>query len=322
MLRMEQLSSTWMWIGFSIFLVIALSIDTFVLDKYRSRSANTWSQALFWTIFWITLALIFNFLLWLYYFHHASASVAHTQALLFFTAYIIEKSLSLDNLFVFYLVFQHFKIPVKYQHRVLAYGIWGAVIMRLSIILVGVWLVSRFHWLIYVMGAFLFFTGIKIIISSEKEKDLSETLIIKLSKKIFRVTHEFHEQNFFIRQNGLLYATPLFIALIMIEFSDLIFAVDSIPAVFAITRDPFIVWTSNIFAILGLRAMYFLLAKAVESLFLLKYGIALILVYVGAKMMLEPWFKIPAGASLCVIACIIIVFSIISIYVSRKQGRT
>ena len=318
---MEQLSSTWMWIVFSIFLVIALSIDTFVLDKYRSRSANTWRAALFWTIVWITLALIFNVLLWFYYYHHVSPEFAHTQALLFFTAYIIEKSLSLDNLFVFYLVFQHFRIPIKYQHRVLAYGIWGAVLMRLGIILVGVWLVTKFHWLIYVMGAFLFFTGIKIIVTSEKEKDLSETIIIRLAKKIFRVTHEFHDESFFIRKNNLLFATPLFIALIMIEFSDLVFAVDSIPAVFAITRDPFIVWTSNIFAILGLRAMYFLLAKAVDSLFLLKYGIALILVYVGAKMMLEPWYKIPASASLCVIALIILVFSCISVYVSSRQER-
>lgn len=316
---MEYEFSTWMWVGFAIFLVVALSVDTFLLGKIHARDNQTWRSALMWTIVWITLALMFNIWLWLYLKSVATPQLANLKALHFFTAYLVEKSLSLDNLFVFYLVFQHFKIPNKYQHRVLSYGIWGAVIMRLGIILVGVWLVTKFHWLIYVMGAFLFFTGFKIMLTKEKEKDLSETLIIRLAKKIFRVTHEFYEQKFFIRKNKLLYATPLFIALIFIEFSDLIFAVDSIPAVFAISRDPFIVWTSNIFAILGLRAMYFLLARMVESLVLLKYGIALILVYVGAKMMMEPFYKIEATTSLVVIACIIVAFSIISVYMSRRD---
>lgn len=316
---MEHLSSTWMWVGFGIFLIAALTIDTVVIGRYRSRHPNTWRMALFWTIVWIVSALIFNVVLWFYYYENYTVAIANKQALLFFTAYVVEKSLSLDNLFVFYLIFQHFRIPVQYQHRVLAYGIWGAVIMRMAIIFVGIWLVTRFHWLIYVMGAFLFFTGLKIMLTAEKEQDLSEALILKLAKKIFRVTHEFYEQKFFIRKNKLLYATPLFIALIFIEFSDLIFAVDSIPAVFAITRDPFIVWTSNVFAILGLRAMYFLLAKAVESLFLLKYGIALILTYVGAKMMIEPWFKIPVGLSLSIIVAIIIVFTILSVHAARKR---
>jgi tellurite resistance protein TerC len=316
---MELLTSAWMWIGFSIFLVIALTLDTVIIGRYRARSANTWRMALGWTIFWIVLAIIFNIFIWVFLREVDGPAVANTQALHFFTAYIVEKSLSLDNLFVFYMVFQHFRIPIKYQHRVLSYGIWGAVIMRLIIILAGIWLVTKFHWLIYVMGAFLFFTGIKIMVSKEEEKDLSETMVLKLSKKIFRVTHEFDEEKFFTRKNGLLYATPLFIALILIEFSDLIFAVDSIPAVFAISREPFIVWTSNIFAILGLRAMYFLLAKMVDTLTLLKYGIALILVYVGMKMMAEPLIKIPAGYSLCVIAAIIIIFSILSVRESRQQ---
>lgn len=319
---MEYFSSAWMWIGFAIFLIFALSIDTFIIGKKRESGSESWRVPLFWTLCWITCALTFNFLLWLYLYTTVDTPIANLYALQFLTAYLIEKSLSIDNLFVFYMVFHHFHIPPKYQHRVLSYGIWGAVIMRLGIILVGIWLVSHFHWLLYVMGAFLFFTGIKIMLMKEKEKDLSETLILKLSKKIFRVTHEITSHDFFIRKNGLLYATPLFIALIFVEISDLIFAIDSIPAVFAITRDPFIVWTSNIFAILGLRAMYFLLAKMVEKLEMLKYGIALILVYVGVKMMSEPWVHIPAGVSLAVIAIIILTFSIISVRFARERSET
>tara|TARA_R110000868_G_scaffold371148_1_gene634656 strand:- start:1085 stop:2047 length:963 start_codon:yes stop_codon:yes gene_type:complete len=317
---MEYFSSAWMWGGFSIFLVLALCIDTLLIGKYRARSKETWRAALFWTIFWIACALIFNVFIWVYLSAVADVVTANSMALLFLTAYLVEKSLSLDNLFVFYLIFKHFNIPAHLQHRVLSYGIWGAVIMRLAIILAGLWLISHFHWLIYVMGAFLFFTGVKIMIVKEEEKDLSETFILRMCKKLFRVTHEFSGEQFFVRHNSLLYATPLFIALIFIEFSDLIFAVDSIPAVFAITRDPFIVWTSNIFAILGLRAMYFLLARMVEELALLKYGIALILIYVGAKMMVEPWVHIPTGVSLAVIFSLILIFSILS-YISITFAR-
>jgi tellurite resistance protein TerC len=314
---MEYFSSTWMWIGFSAFLVIALTIDTVLIGNYRARSKETWRAALFWTLFWIACAILFNLGMWMYLLSITDSISANTVALNFLTAYLVEKSLSLDNLFVFYLVFQHFKIPPHLQHRVLSYGIWGAVIMRLTIILAGIWLIQHFHWLLYVMGAFLLFTGIKIMVSKEHEKDLAETLVWRLCKKLLRVTHEFDGQHFFSVKNNLVYATPLFIALIFIEISDLIFAVDSIPAVFAITRDPFIVWTSNIFAILGLRAMYFLLARMVEELALLKYGIALILVYVGTKMLIEPWVHIPVGVSLGVIASVITLFSIWSVVIIK-----
>ncbi|HTM64560.1 MAG TPA: TerC/Alx family metal homeostasis membrane protein [Gammaproteobacteria bacterium] len=314
---MEYFSSAWMWIGFSTFLVIALTVDTVLIGKYRARTVETWRAALFWTLLWITCALIFNVLIWIYARSIMDTSSANKLALNFFTAYLIEKSLSLDNLFVFYLVFQHFHIAHRHQHRVLSYGIWGAVIMRLAIILAGIWLISQFHWLLYVMGAILVFTGIKILLMKEKHKDLDEALILKLTKKVFRVTNEIVNEHFFVYKNKLLYATPLFVALVFIEFSDLIFAIDSIPAVFAITQDPFIVWTSNIFAILGLRAMYFLLARMVEDLRLLKYGIALILVFVGVKMLIEPWINIPIGMSLGVIAFIILTFSVLSV---RESG--
>lgn len=318
---MEHLNSVWMWIGFSIFLIIALGIDTVVIGRYRARSKESWRAALFWTLVWISAALIFNIFLWFYLRTVTDATSANHFALSFFTAWLVEKSLSLDNLFVFYLIFRHFNIPANYQHRVLSYGIWGAVVMRLVIIVCGIWLISRFHWLLYLMGAFLLFTGLKIIFAKEEEKDFSEAVVFKLCQRFFRITHEFSGEHFFVRKQNLLYATPLFIALVLVEFSDLIFASDSIPAVLAITREPFIVWSSNIFAILGLRAMYFLLARMVHDLALLKYGIALILVYIGAKMLVEPWFDISATTSLCIITLILVVFSILSVWFSRSKDN-
>lgn len=305
---------------FSVFLVAALSIDTLLIEKHRARNGETWRTAIFWTCFWIGCALIFNLGLWVYAGNVMSQVEANHVALNFLTAYLIEKSLSLDNLFVFYLVFQHFHVPIQYQHRVLSYGIWSAVIMRLVIILSGIWLINQFHWILYVMGAVLLLTGAKMMLMKEKQKDLSETLIIRQAKKIFRVTHEYANEHFFVRKNDLLYATPLLLALIMIEFSDLVFAIDSIPAVFSITRDPFIVWTSNIFAILGLRAMYFLLARMVEQLALLKYGISLILMCAGLKMLVEPWIEVPVGLSLSVIASIILIFTFLSLRASGQRG--
>lgn len=316
---MEQVASTGMWIGFSFFLVIALGLDTFLVGKYGARSHESIRVALFWTALWIVCALLFNGVLWCYLYASTSLVNANTRALEFFTGYIIEKSLSVDNLFAFYMVFEQFRVPVMYQQRVFAYGIWGAIIMRLGIILLGTWLVAQFHWLLYIMGIFLLLTGIKMIYSKEKEKDLAETMVIRLAKRFFRVTPDFHQERFFIRKNYLLYATPLFLALIFIEFSDLVFAFDSIPAIFAITQDPFIVWTSNIFAILGLRAMYFLLARMINRFRLLKYGIALILIFVGVEMVIEPWLVIPVGVSLLIIAMIITLFSILSAASDSRQ---
>ena len=272
-----------------------------------------------WTVFWIACALIFNALLWCYLYLAQGGLAANKIGLDFFTGYLIEKSLSIDNLFAFYMVFEHFRIPAIYQRRVFTYGIWGAVIMRLVIILMGTWLIEHFHWLIYVMGVFLLLTGIKMFFMEEKQKDLTETFIIKLTKRFVRVTHELRQENFFIRKNGLLVATPLFLALIFIEFSDLVFAFDSIPAIFAITRDPFIVWTSNIFAILGLRAMYFLLANMIMRFELLKHGVALILVFVGLKMVIEPWLHISVGLSLGVISIILLVFTVVSVMREQRQ---
>ena len=314
---MTGIASGWLWLGFFIFVIFALSADIFFLSKKRVRPHESMRTAIGLTSIWVSCALIFNVLLWCYvYYFYADTALANKKALEFFAGYLVEQSLSIDNLFAFYLVFHQFHIPIEYQKRVFSYGIWSAIIMRLVFILLGVWLVSKFHWVLYIMGAFLMLTGIKIALSKDKQKDLADMMIIKLAKRIFHVTHELHGGHFFIRKKRLLYATPLFLALIFIEVSDLIFAVDSIPAIFAITTDPFIIWTSNIFAILGLRSLYFLLSGMTDRFRLLKYGIALILMFIGFKMMIEPWLHISVGVSLGVIIGVLITFSWLS--VSRK----
>lgn len=318
---MEQVANTWMWLGFSVFLIIALSIDTFVIGKHNSHSQASIRRAIGWTLVWVATALLFNLFLWLYLRQVNTPEFASTRSMEFLAGYLIEKSLSIDNLFAFYMIFEHFRIPVQFQQRVLTYGIWGAVIMRLIFILIGVWLLAKFHWLIYVMGIFLLFTGIKMFFMEDKEKDLAETGILKLAKRCFRVTHELDGHHFFVRKNKLLYATPLFIALILVEFSDVVFAFDSIPAIFAVTRDPFIVWSSNIFAILGLRALYFVLANMIARFYLLKYGVALILIFIGTKMVIMPWMHVPVAISLIVIATIIIVFAMLSMAIVSKSGN-
>lgn len=305
--------NTWIWLGFSLFIASALLIDTFLLSKQHARMHSSVRVVLFWVGVWVSLAFVFNGLLWLYLNHTVGLAIANQKALEFFTGYLIEESLSVDNLFVFYMIFQQFHIPIVYQHRVLSYGIWGAIIMRLLFILLGTWLVRQFHWILCVMGVFLLMTGVKILFFKDQQRDITENLIIRGLKKIFRITHELHDNHFFIHKNGLLYATPLFIALVLVEFSDVVFALDSIPAIFAVTTDPFIVWSSNIFAILGLRTLYFLLANAADRFALLKYGIALILIFVGTKMLIEPWFKLPVSISLAVVLAILSSFIMISL---------
>lgn len=317
---MQPVANLWLWIGFSIFLCVALTMDMHYAAKVRDRSGRNMRQALALTLMWVALALIFNLFLWGYLHLTTTAEFAHTQSLAFLTGYVIEKSLSVDNLFVFYLVFHQFRVPPQYQQRVFSYGIWGAIIMRLGVILIGTWLVSHFHWLLYLMGVFLFLTGMKLCFSVEKEKDLAETAIIRLVKRFYKVTPQFHGEAFFVREGKRWVMTPLFLALIFIELSDLVFAFDSIPAIFAITQDPFLVWSSNVFAILGLRALYFVLAQMIEKLKYLKYGIALILSFVGLKMMIEPYFKIPTATSLLTVLTIIVVFTTISVWKTTKEG--
>lgn len=283
-----------------------------ITSKKGMHAHESMRVAFLWSLVWITTALIFNILLWYYLYLTVDPFTAKEKALNFFAGYIIEKSLSIDNLFVFYIIFHQFHIPPQYQQRIFSYGIWGAIVLRLLLILLGSWLIMRFHWILYLMGAFLIFTGFKMGVAQEKEADLTKSKTFGFLKKCFRMTEKIEGPSFFIKQNKLNYATPLFVALIFIEIADIIFALDSIPAIFAITTDPFIVWSSNIFAILGLRSLYFLLAGMIRRLHLLKYAISLILVFVGLKMVLEPWINISVEISLTFIISTLLLFGVMS----------
>lgn len=315
---MQDIANGWVWFGFSIFLIIALVIDAVAI---KNSSRRTIKSAFRWTMIWIASALIFNALLWVYGYVAVDAAFAHEKALNFFMGYLIEKSLSIDNMFAFYMVFQHFKIPSHLQQRVFSYGIWSAIVLRLLLILAGTWLIARFHWVLYFMGVFLLLTGIKMFFVKSEEKDLAESWLFRNVRRFIRFTPELEGEHFFVKKNQYWYATPLLITLIFIELSDIIFAADSIPAIFAITQDPFIVWSSNIFAILGLRALYFILAGMADRFHLLKYGIALVLVFVGVKMLIEPWLHISTPLSLLVIVGILGSFTMMSIREERQWKR-
>lgn len=272
----------WIWITFNLFILIMIIIDLFILhDRQKVIGVK---QALMMSAMWMALALVFNY--GIYYFSGKEA------ALNFLTGYLIEESLSVDNLFVFIVIFKYFKTPKEYQHKVLFWGILGAIIMRAIFIVFGVALVSRFHWILYLFGAFLIFTGFKMAWPKAEEIRMENNLILKLVQAILPIANDYHGSRFFIKQNGRLWGTPLFIVLLIIESTDLIFALDSIPAVMAITRDPFIIYTSNIFAILGLRSLYFALAGTMSLFHYLHYGLAAILTFVGFKMLLEPFLDI------------------------------
>ncbi|HNU90446.1 MAG TPA: TerC family protein [Spirochaetota bacterium] len=297
-----------MWGGFIIFILGLLILDLKVLQKDDHEIKVR--EALAWTGFWIALALLFN--AGVYYFEGTQ------KALEFLTAYLIEKSLSVDNIFVFLMVFSYFGIPPKYQHRVLFWGIIGALIMRAAFILVGVALIERIHWIIYVFGAFLIFIGIKMALEKEKEIHPEKNPVLKYFRKIMPVTKEFVGHDFFTKKGNRWAATPLFVVLLVIESTDIVFAVDSIPAVLAISHDPFIVYTSNVFAILGLRALYFAIAGVMRLFHYLNYGLAFILIFVGIKMILADYYKLPVSAALGVIAGVLAISVIASIMFPKK----
>lgn len=299
-----------LWGGFVLFVLVMISIDLGLFHR-KAHTVKT-KEALIWCAVWVSLALLFNVGV-----HHYRGTQAGIE---FLTGYLIELSLSLDNLFVFLLIFTYFRVPKHLQHSVLYWGILGALIMRAIMIITGITLINQFHWIIYVFGAFLVFTGIKMFFSGDEEVHPEKNPIIKIAKKIFPVTHEFHERHFFIRHSGRLLATPLFLVLLMIETTDLVFAVDSIPAILAITRDTFIVYTSNVFAILGLRSFYFALAGMFDKFRFLKVGLAIVLSYVGAKMLLSDLYKIPTVLSLTFIALTIGLSILISFLKPERNG--
>ncbi len=316
---MYSIGSWWMWLGFFAFIVLVLAIVIFCLGRRKSSKVSA-KQALGWVILWVSCALCFNVLLWWYLTKTQGPVIANQKALEFFTGYLIEQTLSIDNMFVFVMIFGYFSVPPEYQRRVLLYGVTSAVVFRLLMILGGTWLVSEFHWVLYLFGIFLLVTGIKMLFPEEVKKDFSKNPIIIWVRRHIHVTEYFRDEKFFIKENKRWHATPLLLVLILIEISDLIFAMDSIPAIFAVTNDPFIVFTSNIFAILGLRALYFLLADMLPRFHLLKYGIALVLVFIGVKMLIAPWIVMPVLLALTVVAVILATTISLSM-LNRSRGK-
>jgi tellurite resistance protein TerC len=301
--------SIYLWIGFNLFVLLMLALDLGVFHK--TDHEVTMKEALTWSTVWISLALIFNYAI-----YHFMGS---EKALQFLTGYIIEKSLSVDNIFVFVLLFSYFSVPVIYKHRVLFWGILGALLMRAVFIFAGVALIEKFHWIIYVFGIFLVITGVKMAINEGTKIDPEKNPLIRFFKKFFAVTNQYHGRSFWVKIDGKQTATPLFIVLLLVEFTDLIFAVDSIPAILAITTDPFIVYTSNVFAILGLRSLYFALAGLMHKFKYLHYGLAAILIFVGIKMLLVDIYKIPIIVSLLCIA-LILTISIVTSLVRKQEN--
>jgi len=300
-----------LWTVFNLFVLAMLALDLGVFHR-KSHEVSV-REALSWTCVWITLAMFFN--LFVYYYFNQQ------KALEFFTGYLIEKSLSVDNIFVIILIFSYFKVPSAYQHKVLFWGILGALVMRVIFILTGVELIHRFHWLVYIFGGFLIFTGIRMLTSGDAKIDPEKNPVIKLARKLFPVTQSFEGDRFFVVKEGKNWATPLFLVVILIETTDLIFAVDSIPAILAISDDSFIVYTSNVFAILGLRSLYFALAGIERYFHYLKYGLSAILVFVGFKMCAVDYIKIPIEMSLILIAFILAIAMISSRIFPARQNE-
>ncbi|EBD4678010.1 TerC family protein, partial [Salmonella enterica] len=317
---MNTVGTPLLWGGFAVVVVIMLSIDL-LLQGRRGAHAMSMKQAAGWSILWVTLSLLFNAAFWWYLAETQGREVADPQALAFLTGYLIEKSLAVDNVFVWLMLFSYFSVPPALQRRVLVYGVLGAIVLRTIMIFAGTWLITQFEWLLYVFGAFLLFTGVKMALAKEDESGIGEKPMVRWLRGHLRMTDTIENEHFFVRKNGLLYATPLLLVLIMVELSDVIFAVDSIPAIFAVTTDPFIVLTSNLFAILGLRAMYFLLSGVAERFSMLKYGLAVILVFIGIKMLIVDFYHIPIAISLGVVFGILTITLVINAWVNHQRDK-
>ena len=308
-----------MWTGFVVFVVVAVAIDLLVMKNQGAHRVSV-REALNWSVLWIALSLAFCGLLWWYLDANFGREMANLKATEFLTGYLIEKSLSVDNVFVFLMIFTYFAVPAEFQKRALIIGVIGAIILRAIMILVGALLIAKFHWILYVFGVFLLVTGVKMIIFADSKPDLEKNPVLKWMRGHLSITKEFHGEKFTFMKDGVRWYTPLFIVLILIAVTDVVFAVDSIPAIFAITKDPFIVMTANIFAILGLRALYFLLADMADRFHLLSYGLAFVLVFVGTKMLIVDFYKIPVFWALGVVATILAVSVILSL-ATTKPGK-
>lgn len=315
---METIGTWWMWAGFAVFVVVAIVIDLLVMEKQGAHKV-TMKEAAGWSVIWFSLAFVFVAWLWWYLDGSQGREVANTVSMQFITGYLVEKSLSIDNIFVFLMIFSYFAVPAEYQKRALIVGIIAAIVLRAILILVGAWLLASFHWILYVFGAFLVITGVKMWLAAGKEPEVDQNPVLRFLRKRMNLTTQFDGEKLVTWINGVKYYTPMFVVLVMIGTTDVIFAVDSIPAIFAITSDPFIVLTANVFAILGLRALYFLLADLADRFHLLAYGLALVLVFIGTKMLLLDVYKIPIGVALGVTAGIIATSIVLSLMRSADK---
>ncbi|TVT60602.1 MAG: TerC family protein [Azoarcus sp. PHD] len=301
---MESIGTWWMWVAFAVIVLAMLAADLFLFKGGQQHRVSL-REAAAWSAAWVSVAMLFAAGLWWYLDVSLGRVVANEKAVAFLTGYLVEKSLAVDNVFVWMMIFSYFAVPLELQRRVLLYGIVGAIALRTVLIFAGSWLVTEFHWLLYVFGAFLVITGVKMVWFAEHDPNLEKNPFIRWIRNHYPITERLEGERFFVMRDGVRMATPLLLALVLVEISDVIFAVDSIPAIFAITTDPFIVLTSNLFAILGLRAMYFLLADLGDRFSLLKYGLAAILIFIGTKMLIVEWVKIPVMVSLGVVAVLL-----------------
>jgi tellurite resistance protein TerC len=313
-----SIGEPWMWGAFIGFVLVMLALDLFVFGGRKAHKVSV-KEAAIWSGVWVSLALLFNAGLWWHLKGTVGSELAEQKALEFLTGYLIEKSLSVDNVFVFLLIFSSFHVAPEYQRRVLIYGVLGAIVLRAVMILAGAWVVREFSWVLYIFGVFLVITGMRMLVMAEKKPDLERNPVLKFARRHLRISNDYHGEKFTVMKDGVRYFTPLFLVLILIEVSDVVFAVDSIPAIFAITTDPFIVFTSNIFAILGLRALYFLLADVADRFHLLKYGLAMVLTFIGTKMLIAPWVHLPVVVSLVVVSVLIGASVIASLIATRKS---
>lgn len=319
---METIGTLWLYLVFFAIVAVMLVID-FVGFKHQHGQEVKVRTAAYWSIAWVSVATLFGGGLWLYLEQTAGAAIANTKVMEYFAGYLLEKSLAIDNVFVWLMIFAAFAIPPALQRKLLLYGVLGAIVLRTIFIFIGAWFVQEFSWILYLFGAFLVYTGFKFLRGQhEEDSNIEDMAILKWLRKHMRITPQLQGDKFFVRQNGLLWATPLFLVLILVEASDVIFAVDSIPAIFAVTTDPFIVLTANLMAILGLRAMFFLLSGAASKMHYLPYGLGLILVFIGFKMLMLDIFHMPIWISLSFIVIVLTVTAILSIRHSKNHNET
>lgn len=318
---MESIGNIWLYLAFFGIVSLMLVID-FLGFKQKEGQDVKIKTAAYWSIAWVTVASLFGGGLWLYLQQTAGVTVANTKVMEYFAGYLLEKSLAIDNVFVWLMIFAAFAIPPALQRQLLLYGVLGAIILRTIFIFIGAWFVQEFSWILYIFGAFLVYTGFKFLKGQEENPNIEDMAILKWLRKHMRITPQLEGNKFFVRQNGVFWATPLFLVLILVEASDVIFAVDSIPAIFAVTTDPFIVLTANLMAILGLRAMFFLLSGAASKMHYLPYGLGLILVFIGFKMLMLDVFHMPIWISLGFIILVLAITAVLSIRYSKKQTET